>query len=267
MRMRTATLRCAVLAVVVLAVGFLLTHAAASQDADTLRMYIAHVEDYPGALVEIPITIELDIDSLDGFLISLALSRNDIAYFEVDTVVVGDDTSFVCAYDTTGCLPKDWEHMEARSTAGLGLDLRVSGISDVGSGLVPGIARFSTGTLVKIFARIRPDVPDTLTDRMVNLNIHQMITNYSNENGVTISPVLNFDGSITVLQGTKGDVNCDGNINPTDAVYIVNFVYKNWNILCNYSLGDLNCDDDVNPIDVVYLINYVYKNWPIPPCQ
>jgi len=240
-------------------------HNAVAQD--TLKMYVAEVEDYPGALVEIPISIQLAADSLDGFLISMALSRDDIAYFEVDTVVVGDDTSFVCQFDTAGCLASGWEHVQARSTAGIGLDLRLSGISDVGSGLVPGIPSYSSGQLVKIYARIRPDVPDTLSDRTVVLNIHQMTSNYSNENGVTISPVLNFNGSVTVLQGTKGDVNCDGLVNPTDAVYLVNYVYKNWHLLCSDVLGDMNCDDNLNPVDVVLLINHVYKNWAIPPCD
>jgi len=264
MERRIAIARCTTLAVLMCALCFLSVQEVAAQD--TLKMYVAEVEGYPGALVEIPISIELGADSLDGYLISMALSRDDIAYFEVDTTVVGVDTSFVCQFDTAGCLSSGWEHVQARSTAGMGLDLRLSGISDVGSGLVPGIPRYSSGILLKIFARIRPDVPDTLSDRTVVLNIHQLTSNYSNENGLRIEPVLNFNGAVTVLQGTKGDVNCDGAINPTDAVYLVNYVYKNWDILCSDLLGDLDCSDNINPVDVVLLVNYVYKNWAIPPC-
>ncbi len=66
--------------------------------------------------------------------------------------------------------------------------------------------------------------------------------------------------------GNWGDVTCDGAINPVDVVFMVNYVYKNWQLLCAppncpRTAGDVNCDDNVNPVDVVYYVNFVYKNW------
>lgn len=62
-----------------------------------------------------------------------------------------------------------------------------------------------------------------------------------------------------------GDLDCNGNINPVDVVYIVNLVYllndmrcypEGWH--CPYDLGDVNCDGFVNPVDVVYYQQRVY---------
>jgi hypothetical protein len=53
-------------------------------------------------------------------------------------------------------------------------------------------------------------------------------------------------------------------------VYMVNYVYKNQDLRvpppdCPYEPGDVDCSDTVNPVDAVYYVNYVYKNitpWP-----
>jgi hypothetical protein len=241
---------------------------AVGQDTDTLVLRIGHVTGHVGSLVEIPIGIDIpSTDSLDGFLIAMALSRNDLVYFEVDTVEQDNDTIYVCQFDTMGTLASGWEHVQARSVGGKGLDLRLSGLSDIGTGMTPGIPSNTSGTLIKIFSRIKPDVPDTMSDRVVYLNVHRSSISFSNQDGALIDPLSLSDGSITVERGAPGDVNCDGNINPTDAVYIVNYVYKNWQILCSVALADLNCDLAANPVDVVLLVNYIYKNWAIPPCQ
>ncbi len=236
--------------------------------AQTPNFYLTidDVSGYVGELVEIPVFMQTLADSLDGFQISLALSRPDLVYFEVDTVVVGQETMYVCQFDTVGTLASGWEHVEARSTLGQGLDLRLSGISDVGSGTTPGIPSYSSGILMKFYARILPDILDTLTDRTVNLNVHVSTSYFSNELGELIEPVEITSGSVTVLAGVRGDANCDGVLNPIDVVLLVNYVYKGWDVLCSVEQCDINCDSSTNPIDVVFLVNYVYKNWPLPPC-
>jgi len=68
------------------------------------------------------------------------------------------------------------------------------------------------------------------------------------------------------------DLNIDGNINPTDVVLIVNWVYKAEDMRvviesCWGENGDWNCDDAVNPTDVVHYVNFVYKGFTYGPCD
>jgi len=60
-----------------------------------------------------------------------------------------------------------------------------------------------------------------------------------------------------------GDVNKDGNINPVDVTYIVQYVYFQNDMrtqppACPYEAGDVTCDGSVNPQDVTYYVQYVY---------
>jgi len=68
------------------------------------------------------------------------------------------------------------------------------------------------------------------------------------------------------------DVNRDGDINPVDVVYMVNYVYRSLDARvqianCPGDNGDWNCDEAVNPVDVVYYVNYVYKTTGSGPCE
>jgi len=67
---------------------------------------------------------------------------------------------------------------------------------------------------------------------------------------------------------------CDGNlaINPVDAVYMVNNIYRGRPLpedipTCAVPNGDWNCDGLVNPVDMVEIVNYVYHPMMPPPCD
>jgi len=64
---------------------------------------------------------------------------------------------------------------------------------------------------------------------------------------------------------TPGDVNEDGNRTPVDVVLLLDFVYKQSQVLRPADcFGDCNCDGHINPLDVVVLVNYVYRQGPAP---
>lgn len=61
-----------------------------------------------------------------------------------------------------------------------------------------------------------------------------------------------------------GDANSDDLANVGDAVFLINFVFKNGPAPDPIEAGDANCDDLTNVGDAVYLINFVFKTGPAP---
>jgi hypothetical protein len=55
-----------------------------------------------------------------------------------------------------------------------------------------------------------------------------------------------------------GDANSDGQVNVSDAVYIINYVFVGGNPPSPLAAGDCNCDSAVNVSDAVWIINYVF---------
>jgi len=63
-----------------------------------------------------------------------------------------------------------------------------------------------------------------------------------------------------------GDCNSDGTINVGDAVFLVNYIFKEGQAPNPVSNGDANCDDAINVGDAVSIINFVFKGGSAPGC-
>ncbi|MCJ7786426.1 MAG: M28 family peptidase, partial [Desulfobacterales bacterium] len=63
-----------------------------------------------------------------------------------------------------------------------------------------------------------------------------------------------------------GDANRDGQLNVSDAIYLINYLFKGGPAPNPIQTGDVNCDGKINVSDVVYLINYLFKGGPPPGC-
>ncbi len=63
-----------------------------------------------------------------------------------------------------------------------------------------------------------------------------------------------------------GDANSDGNLDISDVVYLINYLFKAGPVPVPLIAGDSNNDEEVTISDVVYLINYLFKSGPKPGC-
>ncbi|MFQ6002212.1 MAG: dockerin type I domain-containing protein [Candidatus Zixiibacteriota bacterium] len=64
-----------------------------------------------------------------------------------------------------------------------------------------------------------------------------------------------------------GDANDDGNIDVSDVVYLINYLFVGGPEPSPFQAGDANSDEVVDIADVVYLINYLFLDGPPPDCE
>jgi Peptidase family M28/Dockerin type I domain len=69
---------------------------------------------------------------------------------------------------------------------------------------------------------------------------------------------IQFTITITEQAYICGDANSDGEINVSDAVWIVNYVFVGGDPPDPLEAGEANCDGSVNVSDAVWIINYVF---------
>ncbi len=65
---------------------------------------------------------------------------------------------------------------------------------------------------------------------------------------------------------THGDANADGKISVSDAIYIINYLFKGGLSPNPLGAGDVNCHAKITVSDVVYLVNYLFRGGPPPAC-
>ncbi|MCK5125242.1 MAG: hypothetical protein KAR42_03210 [candidate division Zixibacteria bacterium] len=65
---------------------------------------------------------------------------------------------------------------------------------------------------------------------------------------------------------TPGDANHDGGCNMGDAVYIVNYAFREGDPPQSMNEGDANVDCIVHLSDAIYIINYIFREGPPPQC-
>jgi len=75
-----------------------------------------------------------------------------------------------------------------------------------------------------------------------------------------------WQGYVHAVGSAHGDANGDGKTDISDAVYLINYLFKERPAPEPLYAGDVNCDGEVTIADVVYLINYLLKGGP-PPCN
>lgn len=79
--------------------------------------------------------------------------------------------------------------------------------------------------------------------------------------GDDINAITCYDIACCVL---PGDANHDGTCNISDAVYVINYIFKSGNPPACPNEGDANGDGAINVGDAVYLIRFVFQSGPAP---
>jgi hypothetical protein len=60
----------------------------------------------------------------------------------------------------------------------------------------------------------------------------------------------------------SGDVNCDANVNISDVVYLINYIFKGGYRPPILNWADVNGDCAINVADAVYMIKYIFHSGP-----
>jgi hypothetical protein len=79
-------------------------------------------------------------------------------------------------------------------------------------------------------------------------------------------PRQNLPHCFSLRYPSIGDVNADGQVDPGDLVFLINYLFRNGPPPPSLEVGDVNCDEAVTAGDVVYLIQYLFRSGPEPSC-
>lgn len=224
--------------------------------------------------VEIPIYFSNYLDTIGGFEIWIQLNRPDIALFN-------KTGGPLFRIDTSGSLLSDWEFMDTRSLAGQELDVKITGIANFTPPLdtiMSPIYPQTNGLLLTLVLDVF-NVPDTLSDRIVELHIFKdfaSLFNFADLHGNSIlvteaaldpSLFTTQDGALSVnCCYLPGDFNHDNNLNVTDLTAVVNYMFKSGASPACVNDADIDGSCAVNIGDLTYRVNWMFKSGSGPVC-
>ncbi len=118
-------------------------------------------------------------------------------------------------------------------------------------------------TYISFYAQVKvnglTDPQYTLPDPIVNGETYYWKVTAKDLFGATYQT-----STFTFTSTLDGDANGDGSVNVGDAVFLINFVFKQGPAPDPLLSGDANCDASANVGDAVYIINFVFKGGPAP---
>jgi len=79
------------------------------------------------------------------------------------------------------------------------------------------------------------------------------------------NPYFEDQAQLTVrVVAIRGDANLNNIIDPSDVVFLINYLFRNGPAPEIIETGDCNCDAVVDAGDVVYVISYLFRDGPLP---
>ena len=212
--------------------------------------------------------------------------ESSYTFIHVDTYDVE-----IGSFDTTGTLIAGWEYVDTRSFSGNGSDLLIVGIANLPGGPVKkGFAPQQGGRLIKLLADVA-DIEDTVSDRIVLLQINKYFKDYlnfvtsPNQNIWLPIPFLDTNGWVCTQWSIDNSVNPPETLGcgayertstpPWDSIevildtsYVLDTVKVNlFNgtlvVLPGFFCGDLNADQAVgNILDLTFCVDRIFRGGP-----
>jgi len=293
-----------------------------------ITAYVGDTTAQPGATnTVISAFIDNNFDSIVGFSLYIQLNGPpNIMEFQTDSGIQIDTTYWRCVsgnppncqdsvnvpkdsswdfihvdtfeveignFDTTGTLVAGWEYINTRSFSGNGTDLLIVGIANLPGGPVKkGFAPQQGGRLIKLLADVG-DIDDTLSDRIVYLQINKEFKD--NLNFATAPqhsfwdpvPFWDTNGWVCTQWSIDTTANPDETLGcgayertstpPWDSMEVVLDTYYVLDtaevhlfdgtlvVQPGYLCGDINGDGNVaNILDLNYLISRIFRGGPPP---
>ena len=125
--------------------------------------------------------------------------------------------------------------------------------------------RFGGGDHV-LLATMTFEVEDTTTICVDSCFALVMHLSFTRSDATSYVPRHSMPYCFSIQVSARGDANGDGQINVSDALYMLNYLFRHGPPPVSFEAGDANCDNDHGALDVVFLLNYLFRFGPAPGC-
>lgn len=230
---------------IVLACALLMSSARAQEPK--IYLDVDDVSAGTGAQIMLSIFIDNVPDSIAAYQLALIMSRPDIAFF-------------LPTLELAGTLTDGWG-----GGASLLGDHAVQITS--GAGQPPfwtPIPPNTSGTLVKVALELYCDIPDTMQDRTLGIEVGMVNTVFSTPRGVMIEPLDFTSGA--VIAGLRcphqGDIEPDGFVTSIDLSAMISILFEGMgnpqDPCCSTGRFDLDCDGFPTSLDLSRVIDHLF---------
>ena len=109
------------------------------------------------------------------------------------------------------------------------------------------------------------DIESPFDGVTITIQQRDVVGLYEGERGPALSEIevnglVASASAIETATFRRGDSNCDGSLNVTDAIVILGHLFTNGDDLCCEMSADTNGDNTLNLTDTVYFLSYLFRS-------